>query len=125
MRVMRHATATAATPVMRARMMAVLDPESSRSTTPGTANSAVPSTTMRARSVTDELDIAALPERAHRRVHDRGGEQQVRDRPERVEDPAVGVGAVGDEPRVDGVGDQHECQPARRATTRRRSTGAA
>ena len=62
-------------------------------------------------SVPDELDIAALPERAHRRVHDRGGEEQVRDRPERVEDPTVGVGAVGDEPRVHGVGDQHECQP--------------
>ncbi len=49
-RTMRQATPIAATPVMIARVKAALEPESSRMTTAGAANSAAPSTTMRARS---------------------------------------------------------------------------
>ncbi len=48
-RVMRHATPMAATPVITASTTAALEPESSRMTTAGAANSAVPNTTMRAR----------------------------------------------------------------------------
>ena len=62
-------------------------------------------------SVAHQAGIAGLPQRAHRRVHHRRCEQEVRDRPQRVERAAVGVGAVGHQPGVEHVGHQHRPEP--------------
>ena len=55
-------------------------------------------------SVAHQAGIAGFPERAHRRMHHRRREQEVRDRPQHVERATVGVGAIGDQPGVDRVG---------------------
>src|SRR5436190_2031480 len=106
-RVMRQATPNAATPVAMARTSAALEPELSRITTAGAAKSAVPSTTMRA-PMADQAGVAAFPQRAHRRVHHRGREQEVGDGPLRIECASDAVCAVGDHSRVDHIGDEHQ-----------------
>ena len=73
--------------------------------------------------VPDEPGIGPFPERAHRRVHDRGGEEEVRDRPHRVERAAVGVGTVGDETRVQRVGDEHQRETGEQQPRGRRPPG--
>ena len=76
-------------------------------------------------SVAHQAGIAGFPERAHRRVHHRRREQEVRDRPQRVERAAVGVGAVGHQPGVDHVGHQHRRRARRRGATPPASSAAA
>ena len=60
-RVMRQATATAATPVIAARTNAVLDPESSRSTTPGDGEERGAEHDHAGASVADEPHVGASP----------------------------------------------------------------
>ena len=124
-RVMRHATPMAATPVITASTTAALEPESSRMTTAGAANNAAPRTTIRARPWRTRPASPASQSSLHRRVHHRRREQEVRDRPQHVERAAVGVGAVGDQPGVDHVGDQHRRRARRTGATPQASSAAA
>ena len=83
----------------------------STTTIAGTENSAAARTTTRARSERTMPGVVRGAELAHRRVEHRGREQRVRDRPQRIERTAVGVVAVDDQTREEGVGGEHRRHP--------------